>query len=60
MRRIILEQIAELPAKEKRQIRAFVNHILGTEYAAHQRRKKVMTEETKIKLGVDDNENQRT
>lgn len=42
MDRITLEQISKLSDKEQRQLKAVINHNLGIEYAAQQRRKKIM------------------
>jgi len=56
MNRTILEQISELPKKEERQTRASFNHYLGQMYATQKRRKKVMSEKTKIELGVEESE----
>ena len=39
---ITLKQISELSDKEQRQLQAWINHDLGTEYAARQRKKQVM------------------
>jgi len=49
----ILQQISKLPAKEKRQIRAAINHDLGTLYAAQQRRKKIVSAKTQIEQGLE-------
>ena len=56
MRRITLETIAELPEREQRQLKACMNHHLGKLYAASKRRKKIITERTKIELEVIDDE----
>ena len=53
MRPITLQQIAELPEKKQRQFKACCNEYLGQQYAAQQRRKKIMSERTKIELGIE-------
>lgn len=53
MKPITLQQIAELPEKEQRQFKACCNEYLGRQYAAQQRRKKIMSERTKTELGVE-------
>jgi len=50
---ITLKQIAELPDNEQRQLRAATNHFLAEQYAAQQRRKKIMEEQTKLELGIE-------
>lgn len=42
MNKITLRELSELSDKEQRQLKALINHDLGTLYAAQQRRKKVM------------------
>lgn len=42
MDKITLQQISELSDKEQRQLKACVNDQLGRQFAAQQRRKKIM------------------
>lgn len=54
MKPITLQEIAELPDREQRQFRAATNHFLGVQYAAQQRRKKIMTERSKLESEAKD------
>ena len=51
MNPITLQQISELPDSEQRQLGACCNEFLGRLYAAHKRRKRIITERTKLELG---------
>lgn len=51
MKLITLQQIAELPDKEKRQLKADINHSLG-EYASKMR-KKIAQEQRKLESEVE-------
>lgn len=53
MKPITLQQITELPEKERRRFLVWCNEFCGQQYAAQQRRKKIMTERTKMELGVE-------
>lgn len=50
MKPITLQQISELSDKEQRQLKALINHDLGTEYAAQQRRKEIMKARMEIEF----------
>lgn len=50
MNRITLEQISELSDKEMRQHQAIFNEYLGQQYAAQQRRKRIMKARMEIEF----------
>lgn len=54
MNRITLQQISELPDKERMRFFAYVDKCIGRLEAARQNRKKVMSAKTQIELGEND------
>jgi len=50
MKPITLQQISELSDKEKRQLHACTNEFLGQQYAAMQRRKRIMKAKMEIEF----------
>jgi len=53
MQPITRQQIAELPDKEKQQLWAVTNHFLGQQYAAQQRRKRIMKARLELESEAD-------
>jgi len=53
MNSINLRQISELSDNEKRKFQTWINHYLGRLYAAQQRRKRIMSERTKIEYEIE-------
>ena len=51
---LTLQQIQELPLKERRQLGACINYFTSKNYFAHKRRVKVMTARTLTELEIED------
>lgn len=58
MKPTTLQHISELSDKEQRQLKACMNHYLGTLYAAQQRRKKVMKARMELEFEESEDENE--